>query len=125
VVDLIQQGIDSTSSDLPHVQVGFRIDSKKRVPYARSDLNVFELIERVCDDRKALVDSVRLTGRGDSEPEDHVVSLCKEIVEDFADELLVAFVNDVPGIRNVLCRQQIAKCPESTESEHDSIKQEL
>eukprot|EP00455_Lapot_gusevi_P044612 TRINITY_DN559_c0_g1_i1.p2 TRINITY_DN559_c0_g1~~TRINITY_DN559_c0_g1_i1.p2 ORF type:complete len:158 (+),score=57.73 TRINITY_DN559_c0_g1_i1:72-545(+) len=99
-------------------QVGFRIDNQKRVPYARTEYRIMEVLDRVCGHELPTVPSLPLDstelpmptllkkGEGDK----FVSSWCEDMVEHHHDKILQVFHRDQKPYKVNVCVDIVKVC---------------
>jgi len=129
VVDEVETEIANTKESHT-VQVRFRVDEKKRIPYARTEYRIIEIIENEISKK---FDQFAISGRGDNlrivrlsggnvklenvsmgaEATASIRRLYDHMTEEHLEDMTRLFHNSVPNIKRELCVAITRACTET------------
>ena len=125
VVSAIEQGIADTK-ETHTVQVAFRMDEKVRVPYARSEYRLYEVVEPICNKLRhghAVRGGTRLARTADHTGDPaaldssrkavkEIQRACARVLDDFQEDVVLAFHRTVENPFAHVCEELTGSCGE-------------
>ncbi|XP_063300810.1 protein canopy homolog 2 [Pelobates fuscus] len=147
LVDEIEWEISQVDPKKTIKKKSFRINpdgtqSATEVPYARSEVHLMELLERVCEkmrdygektdsntQRKTYVRVLSRDGKTmdasntnlDSEMISNLKFTCERIVEEYEDELFEFFSHEAENVKDKLCSKRTDLCDHAVHIAHDEL----
>ncbi|CAK4077555.1 unnamed protein product [Aphanomyces euteiches] len=107
----IETHLNATENDHA-MDVVFRIsEEKKQIPYSRSEARILEVLESVCKD-------VKIPAQETSSKVQYAVkNACEGFVDEFADDLIALYYNNLSPQQNAMCVERLQVCDAAAKDE--------